>query len=247
MPAFEPFFHRAVRRASAVIASSRRYAETSAFLRRYEDRCRIIPYGIDVERFSKPAELLVADLRRRYGPRIVLAVGRLIYYKGFDFLIRAMRSVDGALVIVGNGPLRASLESVARSCGVEDRVTFVAGASDRELVSYYHAADVFVLPSTARSEAFGIVQIEAMASGRAVVNTNLDSGVPSVSLDGVTGITVPPANADALASAITTLLDDPGRRAIYGDTGRRRAREEFNVDVMARRTLDVYREAMRKA
>src|SRR4029077_21147278 len=91
---------------------------------------------------------------------------------------------------------------------------------------------------------FGIVQVEAMASGTAVVNTRLDSGVPSVSLGGVTGLTVPPADADALAAAITMLLDDPARRATYGNAGRRRAKDEFSVGVMAQRTLDVYRDVM---
>ena len=242
MPAFEPLFHRAFRRASAIIVSTERYLETSAILQRHRDRCRVIPYGIDVDRFMRADESGVAAIRQRYGRRIVLAVGRLTYYKGFDWLIRAMATVKGTLLIVGDGRLRKRLQSIARSCGVDDRVVLLTGVRDREIVSYYHAADLFALPSTGRSESFGIVQIEAMASGRPVVNTSLDSGVPFISLDRVTGLTVPPRDAGALAAAVTTLLDDPGLRAVYGEAGKRRAREEFSVGMMAQRTLDLYRE-----
>lgn len=239
--AFEPVFDRAFRRASAVIATSPNYLATSPVLQRHKDRAVVIPYGIDVGAFDRVDESAVAAIRHRYGPRLVLAVGRLIYYKGFDVLIRAMAAVNGTLLIVGDGPLRENLQSVARSSGVADRVVFPGEIQNRDVAPYLHAADLFVLPSVARSEAFGIVQIEAMACGAPVVNTSLDSGVPYVSLDGITGLTVPPGDTGALAGAITRLLDDGALRAAYGEAGKRRAREEFSVEVMARRTLDLYR------
>lgn len=243
-PAFEPLLERALRRASAIIATSPNYLATSSVLQRHKCRCHVIPYGIDVDDFEGPDESAVARIREQYGPRLVITVGRLIYYKGFEVLVRAMKNVDGRLLIVGDGPLRASLETLARSTGVEDRVVFLGEIQNREVIPYYHAADLFALASVARSEAFGIVQIEAMASGRPVVNTSLDSGVPFVSLDGVTGLTVPPRDDNALAVAITRLLDDDGLRTTFGEAGRRRAREEFSVGVMAQRTLDLYREAV---
>jgi glycosyltransferase involved in cell wall biosynthesis len=126
--------------------------------------------------------------------------------------------------------------------GVGDRVFFLGDAQD--VIPYYHAADVFVLASVARSEAFGIVQLEAMTCGKPVVNTKLASGVPFVSLDRVTGLTVAPANQQALASAINALLDDPKRRVAYGQAARRRVRQEFSVEVMASRTLELYAEVM---
>ena len=114
----------------------------------------------------------------------------------------------------------------------------------REIVPYYHAADIFVLPSIARSEAFGIVQLEAMACGKPVVNTNLASGVPFASLDGITGITVEPANADALVEAINRLLGNSSLRAKYGEAAKRRVQSEFTVGVMVQRTRDLYEATM---
>ena len=170
----------------------------------------------------------------------MISVGRLVYYKGFDVLIRAMASVRGKLVIVGDGPLRGELQGLAAQLGVTDKVVFAGEINNAGVMPYYHAADLFALASVARSEAFGIVQIEAMAAGLPVVNTSLDSGVPFVSLDGQTGLTVPPENPTALAGAINRLLDDDGLRQSLGQAGVRRARQEFSLDTMLRRTLELY-------
>lgn len=231
-------------RASALIASSPNNIDSSPILSRNRDRCRIIPYGIDADAF-RPRDAETAEkIRKRYGPRIVLAVGRLVYYKGFEYLIRAMARVRGHLLLVGEGPLLQKLEREAFDAGVMDRITFLGRVSQEEVIGYYHAADVFVLPSIARSEAFGIAQLEAMACGKPVVNTRLDSGVPFVSLDGVTGLTVAPADSDGLAAAINLLLDDPRLRGKYGAAAARRARDEFSVEVMVDRTLELYRDVM---
>jgi rhamnosyl/mannosyltransferase len=152
-----------------------------------------------------------------------------------------MSSVSGKLVIVGDGPLRGELASLAARLGVADKVFFAGEIDNASMMPYYHAADLFALASVARSEAFGIVQIEAMAAGLPVVNTSLDSGVPFVSLDGETGLTVPPGSPQALAEAINRLLNDAGLRQSLGQAGQRRARQEFSLDTMLRRTLELYR------
>ena len=113
-----------------------------------------------------------------------------------------------------------------------------------DVTPYYHAADVFALPSVARSEAFGLVQLEAMAAGLPVVNTSIASGVPYVSPNGVTGLTVPPKDERALAAAITRLLDDPAMRQRYSEAARQRVHAGFTVDEMVRQTLAVYEAAM---
>jgi glycosyltransferase involved in cell wall biosynthesis len=237
---FQPILERFLDRAAAIIVTSNQYIESSSVLRRFRDRCRVIPLGIEPDKFDLVDEGAVGNIRAQFGDRIVLSVGRLIYYKGFAHLIRAMKNVEGHLLIIGDGPLRASLRETARASGVSERITFLGEVDN--VVPYLQAADVFALASVARSEAFGIVQLEAMACSKPVVNTNIATGVPFVSMDGLTGITVPPANSDALAAAINRLLSDADLRLSLGAAGRRRVVEEFSADRMAQRTLEVYQE-----
>jgi glycosyltransferase involved in cell wall biosynthesis len=237
--AFEPFLHAALRRSSAIVAASAEYQRTSPVLARYQDRCHVIPYGIAVDQFQNFDPAAVARIRKQYGERLVLAVGRLVYYKGFEYLVRAMTQVNGNLLIVGDGPLRGKLGDLTTQLGLGDKVHF-AGNVPGDLTPYYHAADLFALPSVARSEAFGIVQIEAMAAGKPVVNTQLASGVPYVSLDQLTGLTVPPADPNALAAALNRLLDHADLRQSLGQAARSRARQEFSLETMTSRMMALY-------
>lgn len=239
---FRPVLRRALERADAVIVASPNYVESSPVLQRFKSKCGVIPFGVPLAEFDRVDPLEVSKIRGRFGPRVVLGVGRLIYYKGFEHLVRAMKEVDGHLLVIGCGPLRGALEREAERAGVAGRVTFLGHVEN--VVPYYHAADVFALPSVARSEAFGIVQLEAMACRRPVVNTRLDSGVPYVSVDGVTGLTVPPADSGALASALNKLLGDPALRTRYGRAARLRVESEFDLETMGRRTLRLYEEVM---
>jgi glycosyltransferase involved in cell wall biosynthesis len=237
---FEPFLHQALRRSSAIIATSPDYRRTSPVLARYLDRCHVIPYGIALEQFERCDSSAVKKVREQFGERLVISVGRLVYYKGFEYLIRSMSSVRGKLLIVGDGPLRGTLEELVRSLGLAEKVFFAGEIQNEHVVPYYHASDVFALASIARSEAFGIVQIEAMAAGLPVINTRLDSGVPFVSLDQQTGLTVSPANPEALSTAINRLLDNPELRRSLGNAARERARREFCLETMTARTLALY-------
>jgi glycosyltransferase involved in cell wall biosynthesis len=239
-PLFEPLLHATLQRSAAIIASSPNYLRSSPVLARHQERCHVIPLGIPIENFDHCDASAVAAVRQDYGDRLIVSVGRLVYYKGFEYLIRAMTRVPGKLLIVGEGPLRGELSALASELGVADRVVFLGKIDHDRLVACYHAAQVFVLASIARSEAFGIVQVEAMAAGLPVVNTNLASGVPFVSLHEQTGLTVPPADSDQLAAAINCLLDNKDLRTALGRRAQIRANQEFSVDVMAARTLSLY-------
>jgi rhamnosyl/mannosyltransferase len=198
-----------------------------------------VPFGISIQDLWRRDIDAEKQIRRRFGSRIVLSAGRLVYYKGLEYLIRAMNSVDGNLLIVGDGPMRQKLEAdCAANPIIRNRVTFLGRVDD--VTPYYHACEVFALPSIARSEGFGIVQLEAMACGKPVVNTLLQSGVPFVSQDGVTGVTVAPGDSTALASALNKLLDDAELRERYGKAALQRVRTEFTLGAMIKRTLDVY-------
>jgi rhamnosyl/mannosyltransferase len=239
--AFEVLQRRFLRRCHTIIATSDNYVESSPVLSRNRDRCRIVPFGISIQDLWRHDTNAEKQIRKRFGSRIVLSAGRLVYYKGLEYLIRAMKSVDGNLLIVGDGPLRQKLEDEAAANPViQSRVTFLGHVED--VTPYYHACEVFALPSIARSEGFGIVQLEAMACGKPVINTRLQSGVPFVSIDAVTGITVAPGNPTAIAGALNKLLDDAELRQCYGNAALQRVRAEFTVTAMVKRTLDVYRQ-----
>jgi glycosyltransferase involved in cell wall biosynthesis len=243
--ALEPLFVAVMSRAQVIIATSPNYVATSSELAPYKARVRVVPYGINIEPFADPThEGTAQELRARFGPRVVLAAGRLIYYKGFEVLLDAMTAVRGHLVIVGEGPLREALVEKARALGIAEQVTFAGEIHQDQMPAWYRAADVFAFPSIARSEAFGIAQLEAMASGLPVVNTALDSGVPFVSVHGETGVTVPPRDAHALASALSELLDDPGRRRVLGSQARERVRAHFTSAGMVDEIKRIYRETM---
>ncbi|MDP2234541.1 MAG: glycosyltransferase, partial [Actinomycetota bacterium] len=245
---YKPILRRVLDRVDLVIASSPNMVEHSPFLSEVSCKCRVVPFGIDVDAFaSTPAlETRAAALRQPHDGRpIVLFVGRLIYYKGADVLVRAMASVPEAdLVIIGSGPLEPELREIAESNNMTDRVTFLGGQPFDELVAWYHAADVFALPSTARSEAFGLVQLEAHATGTPVVSTTLTTGVPFANQDGETGLTVPPGDVEALAEAIRTLVTDDALRADLGRRALERVRTGFTIERMVDDTLAVYREAL---
>ncbi len=234
----QPFVDTVLRRSSAIIATSGEYVQTSPVLSRFRDRCHVIPFGIALEEFETIEPGQVANLRSQFGSRVVLSVGRLVHYKGFECLIRAMMHVRGKLVIVGDGPLRRELENLTAKLRL-GRQIFFAGKV-KETLPYYHSSDVFALASVARNEAFGIVQLEAMATGLPVVNTSLRSGVPFVSLHGQTGFTVPPSDPEALARALNQLLDDKKLRTSFGAAGRLRVQREFNLQTMVSRTLALY-------
>jgi rhamnosyl/mannosyltransferase len=246
---YEPFLWRMLERVDLVIASSPNMVEHSPVLSRIAGKCRVAPFGIHVERFAGTPERLTRAAELRAGAPsggarpIVLFVGRLIYYKGADVLVRAMASVDADLVIIGRGPLRDELGRSAEASGIAQRVAFLDPVGDADLAAWYHAADVFCLPSVARSEAFGLVQLEAHAAGTPVVSTALTTGVPFVNQDGVTGLVVPPGDAAALADALTRLISDDDLRARLGRQARERAQAEFTIERMVDRTLAVYHEA----
>lgn len=241
---YSPWVHQLLSRCAAILVASPNYIESSQVLEHHRERCKVIPFGIRCEEFSRFAPRAAAAERRRFGKRLILAVGRLVYYKGFQYLIRAMAQVEGRLVLVGEGPQRRELEELAASLGIAGKVVFAGNLPQDRMPALYHAASVFVLPSVARSEAFGIVQLEAMSAGKPVINTALNTGVPFVSRSGESGLTVPPADADGLAAAINQLLENDGLRIAYGKAARERAHREFHLDLMVNRTLQLYSQVL---
>ncbi len=234
------------RRAECVIVSSPNLAASSSLVQ-WARRVVVIPFGIQIERYRRldgKQRAIVNTLRAATtGPR-ALFVGRFVYYKGVDVLLEAMARCAGTLLLVGDGPLEPVLRQRAIALGIQDRVVFAGRVSDEDLPAYYQASDVFVLPSIARTETFGVVQVEAMAAGLPVVSTNLPTGVPWVNQHGVSGLVVPPADAGRLADAIGCLLESPELRGRLGRNAAARASDLFSRDRMIAAFKDVVERAV---
>jgi glycosyltransferase involved in cell wall biosynthesis len=246
---FRPAERLAYGRVRLILASSPAYVEGSTFLKPYADRIECLPNGIDLDPYLDPSPEHRAEadrLRARYTGPLWLACGRMVYYKGFLNAIRALVDAPGTLLLIGGGPDRAMLEREAARLGVADRAVFLGNLPHYlDLIPYYLAADAFWFPSNARSEAFGLVQVEAMASGCPVINAAIPhSGVPWVSLHEETGLTVAVDDPGALAAAARRLLDEPGLRQRLAGAARARAKAEFDHRVMAERSLEMYRRVL---
>jgi len=230
-------------RADAIIATSGPYADSSLTLQRLRHKTHVIPIGICPPP-AAPAPARVQALRQRYGDRrMVLSLGRMAYYKGFEVLIAAAARLpaDCVVVVAGAGVCLARHREAVAQAGLEGRIHFVGRLRADALETHFAAADVFCLPSTVRAEAYGVVVLEAMARGKPVVTTQIPgSGVTWLNQPGVTGLSVPVRDPEALAAALTTLLDDPALAGRLGAAGRERWREHFQAATMVDMTLDLY-------
>lgn len=232
--------------ARRIIVSAGTLIDTSPFLRPHQGKCVVAPFGVDHAYWNALGaedRAAVAATRERH-PRLVLAVGRLVSYKGFHVLIDAMRAIDGELWIVGTGPLQSFLEERIGEAGAGGKVRLLGALPDAELRRLYHAARLLAVPSVSAAETFGIVQIEAMACGLPVVNTALPTGVPEVARDGSEALTVPPENSAALAGAINRLLDDEELARRLGRAASARVAAAFRRADFLETVAAAYRDAI---
>jgi glycosyltransferase involved in cell wall biosynthesis/ABC-type polysaccharide/polyol phosphate export permease len=237
----EPLMRRTLRRAVAIIVSDPVLVSSTPVLREFADKCHAVPFGIDLSKYDWPPSRRAPVNERG---RLVLACGRLVPYKGFDVLLRAAKDQNFEVWIVGEGRERAHLEQLIRELRLQDRVRLLGSVSDAELAKFMRIADVFVMPSVTNAETFGLVQLEAMAAGRPVVNTALDTAVPHVARDGLEAITVPPRDPEKLAEAINTLIADPERRRRMGEAARYRAATRYSKATFRAGIETVYRHAV---
>ncbi len=240
---YRPFLKKFLKQARVIMPTSPIYVETSPFLSALRGKCEVVPLGIDTSLFDSVALKMqpeIEKLRNIFRPEFILFVGKLRYYKGLQFLIEAMPKIDAKLVVIGNGPMENDLKALAANYRVSDKVHFVGEVTEDDLAVFYHACSLLVLPSVYRSEAYGLVQLEAHACSKPVVSTRLGTGVEFVNLDGKTGLIVPPADSAAIAGAVNELLNDADRRKRMGEFARKRAQSEFGLQRMFDKVQAVY-------
>ena len=233
------------RRARLILAMSPPYVDGSKVLRKHRDRLDVLPIGLELASFLDPpgdVRRKSEQIRRAYPGPLWFACGRLVYYKGMQVALQALKHVPGTLLIAGDGPARSNLERLAARLGIEKRVVFLGRVPrDEDLYAHYLAAEAFWFPSNARSEAYGLVQVEAMASGCPVINTDIPhSGVSWVSRHEESGLTVPVDDPEAFASAALRILNEPGLRSRLSAGAWARAVSTFHSDWTGSRSVDLY-------
>lgn len=241
-----PFVDQALLRADKIIVSHESMVERSDVLKPHTHKIKIVPFGTDLNFWGTLDEDQSVRMRRISGmhQRLVVFVGRLVEYKGLDILLNAISRIDAQLVIIGDGPLRGKLERLSRSLGISDRVLFYGRLSQSDIKIFLHAAQLLVLPSITVAEAYGLVQMEAMAAGCPIVNTNLPTAVPHIARHDLEGLTVPPKDPVALARACEAIIDNPQLRSRLSSAARARAHSEYSADVFRSRMAEIYDEVM---
>ncbi len=243
---YSPFRKLFLELSDRIIATSPNYIETSNVLKYFKHKCTVIPLGIDIDRFCVDGNLPeILKIKNQYkGQALILFVGCFRYYKGLEFLISAMKNVQAKLLLIGAGPEERKLRYLVKKNRLNDKIQFLGELSDEEVNLYYKACDLFVLPSHLRSEAFGMVQLEAMCCGKPVISTELGTGTSFVNVDQQTGIVVKPTDVESLSSAINYLINHPEKRNSFGASGKSRAKEMFSAEAMVNSTLKLYEEVL---
>ena len=241
-PLYNPCETRLIQKADRIICTSRAYLDTSPALRRQRKKCVVIPLGLDPSRMAVSEPSDTPAFKKRTNRLLVLGVGRFAYYKGFEYLIQAAeKTPDAHFIIAGDGPGKSKIQNQVIARSLQHRIFLPGQISRDELIHLFYQCDIFCLPSIERTEAFGLVLLEAMSFGKPLVTTSIaGSGVAEVNLPGVTGLQVPAANAEALAGAIQFLGRNPEIRMKMGQMAKKRFQNHFDIRFVAHRIETVY-------
>lgn len=239
MKPFWLIYKKFIEQADKIHVLSPNIIESSKIINPYKEKCVVIPQGINLE--DKSDNEKVNRIKEKYkGRKILFSLGRLVKYKGFMFGIEAMKKVDNAKYLIGgSGPLKEDFENYIKANQLEDKVELLGRIEDGELDNYYKACDIYLFPSIMQSEAFGIVQLEAMKYRKPVINTNLGTGVNYVSIHNETGLTVEPENSEQLANAINKLLNDDNLRETLGQNAKKRVENLFDIEKVKAKYMEM--------
>jgi len=185
----KPILLSTLRRADKILVSSPNLKSSSFVLQKFQNKVEVVPFGLDINQYDKFNADFVTELKNKYG-KFALYIGRFGYYKGLDYLVRAMQRVDYKLIMIGDGKERFKIEKLIVNLGLTEKIILLPFQTAEKLRDYFHASSVFVLPSIYRSEAFGIVLMEALACGTPLVSTELETGTSFVNEHKKTGLVV---------------------------------------------------------
>jgi glycosyltransferase involved in cell wall biosynthesis len=247
---YRPFESAVLKHAQSIVATSSPYRDSSFPLRKWLFKCQVVPLGVDVARFGKITceDAHPAGSESVGGASVlqILAIGRLTYYKGFRYMIEAAAKVTGVHIsLVGEGDQAEELKSLVNSLEVQDRVKFEGHLSNDLLARKIAECECLCLPSIERTEAFGMVLLEAMYFGKATVISDVTgSGMGWIVDDGITGIKVRPANPDALAEAFKRLMADREELHDMGRRGKEKFDQQFEINHAVESLVDIYQNVL---
>jgi glycosyltransferase involved in cell wall biosynthesis len=243
------FINKVLSSADVIIATTEAYANESPFLKGYKDKIVIIPNGINIEEVTTihTQEECRNMLGLLYDAPIILFFGSLVRYKGPDVLLKAFKTVKkefpkAKLIFAGRGEMFEELSNQALKLDLVKDVLFTGFVEEDKKPLYFKAADIFCLPSTTMAESFGIVNLEAMASGIPIVASDL-GGIPDIVKDGVNGLLSTPGDIQNLADTLTSLMADAHLRRELGNNGKKLA-VHYSWDEIADKTEQLYREIL---
>lgn len=240
---YTPLMNWLLNKATNIIVTSDNYLENSEQLHDFRTKCVVVPIGIDgIDDLVSVSK--VQEIKNNYiGKNIVFSLGRHIYYKGFEYLIQASKNIDNTVFIIGgSGPDTDKYRKLINEYGVSDRVILIGRIDDNDLPSYFSAADVFCFPSTEKSEAFGVVQLEAMSVSTPVISSNIvGSGVPWVNKHNSSGLVCEPKSVDSLSHCLDVILNNSDLRKELSSGARLRFNSLFDKDTMVSKINDVYK------
>jgi glycosyltransferase involved in cell wall biosynthesis len=228
---YAPLMHHTLRKVSVVVAATPDYAKSSLILTlpAVAQKLHIIPYGIQ-DRRSLYAPIQAATLRQRFGlgdKPYFLSLGVFRYYKGLHSLVTAAKDVKATIVLAGSGPENERLRAQAQAIGA-DNIIFAGQVSDDEKFALLEGCQAFVLPSHLRSEAFGMVLVEAAMMGRPMICCAIGSGMTYINLHNQTGLAVAPEAPQELAAAMNRMLGEPDLRQRMSLAARQRYETVFS-------------------
>ncbi|MGM1429701.1 glycosyltransferase [Sphingobacterium lactis] len=238
---YKPLQDWLIKRADIIVGTTPIYVAQSKFLQKFQHKVDYIPIGINPISADK---LAIESLRNKYKDKtIVFSLGRLVEYKGYEYLIKAMEFLDDSyhLIIGGTGPLHSELKELIANKNLGHKVELLGFVQDEDVPTYFAACDIFCLSSILKTEAFAIVQIEAMSCGKPVVSTNIpESGVAWVNKNNVSGLVVDIENGAEIAQAVQAIMLNRETYDRFSEGSYQRFQDNFTLEKMVDKSLQIY-------
>lgn len=241
---YNPLLMWLLKRSDIIFATSPTYIEGSVYLNKFRHKTRVLPIGIDVEPPMMTFDASKFD-NLFAGRKVIFSLGRLAYYKGYEYLVKAACNLPDSylMVIAGEGNQRPKLEALIRQYNLSEKVILLGKVNDAEKYWLFQHCDVFALSSVLKTEAYAIVQVEALAFGKPIVSTRIPgSGVDWVNQHYQTGITVPVNDSPALSEAILTILENPELYATFSAKALARYDTNFTNKIMIDNLIKFYKQ-----